>query len=191
MIAQCDGIKLLEQMLSEKRFRHSLSVRDEAVRLARRYGADEQKAEIAGLYHDVTKDMGPAEQLKMCDEFGIMLNAVERSSYKLLHALTGACYTRERLGVDDEEIFGAIYYHTTGRADMTLLEKIIYMADYVEPLRDFDGVEPVRAIVYEDLDRALLLALDNSFFELLGKHAQIHPNTLEARNFLLEKRQKK
>ena len=120
--------------------------------LATRYGADVEKARVAALLHDCTKKLDMPEQLALCRQYGIELDELEQKALKLLHAKTGAAIAREVFGVDDE-IYRAIWWHTTGHADMTLLEKIIYLADYIEPSRDFPGVNDLRACVYEDLDR--------------------------------------
>ena len=123
--------------------------------------------------------------MRLCREFDIILSNLEKRSPKLLHAITGAPVARHRFGLDDVQALEAIRYHTTGRAGMTLFDKLLYLADYVEPLRAFPGVERVRAVVDDDLNRALALALDGTIAELLESGSLIHPDTLAARNDVL------
>ncbi len=124
--------------LKPKRMPHVLGTEQEAVRLARQYGADETQARIAALLHDCTKKLDMDRQLALCRQYGIPLDDLEQHALKLLHAKTGAAIARDVFGVDDA-VYRAIYWHTTGHANMTKLEKIIYLADYIEPSRDFPG----------------------------------------------------
>lgn len=183
-----DGyITLLRTLLCEKKLRHSLSVMETAERLAPFFGCDADKAALAGLLHDITKDQTPEEQLQLCGEFGIMLDKVSAGEEKLLHAVTGEGFLRCRLGIADREVLDAVRYHTTGRAAMTSLDKVLYLADYIEPLRRFEGVEAVRALASEgSLDEALFLALSQTIGELLGRGSAIHRDTVDARNSLIE-----
>ena len=167
--------------LDHRRIPHVLGTEQESVRLALRYGADVEKAQRAALLHDCTKRLDMAQQLALCKRYGIELDELERREVKLLHAKTGAAIARERYGAD-REIEGAIRYHTTGRANMTLLEKILYLADYIEPSRHFPGVEELRRAVYEDLDQGLLLGLEMTIGEMASR--DIHRATLEARDWL-------
>ena len=127
------------------------------------------------------------EQLALCRQYGIELDELEQKALKLLHAKTGAAIAREVFGVDDE-IYRAIWWHTTGQADMTLLEKIIYLADYIEPSRDFPGVNDLRACVYEDLDRGMLMGLEMTIDEMTEMENPVHHATIEARDWLKGKR---
>lgn len=124
--------------LKPKRMPHVLGTEQEAVRLAERYGADVTKARIAALLHDCTKKLDMDEQLALCKKYHIPLDELEQKALKLLHSKTGAAIARDVFAVDDD-VYNAIMYHTTGKPDMTLLEKIIYLADYIEPTRDFPG----------------------------------------------------
>lgn len=169
--------------LKHKRIPHVLGTEQEAVRLAERYGADVEKARVAALLHDCTKKLNMEEQLTLCRQYRIALDALEQKALKLLHAKTGAALARDVFGVDDE-IFRAIWWHTTGHAGMTLLEKIIYMADYIEPTRDFPGVETLRRVCYEDLDKGLLLGLEMSIEEMTAMGNPVHHATVEARDAL-------
>lgn len=174
--------------LKYKRIPHVLGTEQEAIRLAERYGADVHKARVAALLHDCTKKLDMEEQLALCQQYQIPLDDLERKALKLLHAKTGAAIARDVFGVDDE-IYGAIFWHTTGKADMTLLEKIIYLADYIEPSRDFPGVEKLRKACYEDLDTGLLLGLEMSVEEMESMGNPVHVKTLEARDYLKGQRE--
>ena len=169
--------------LNHRRIPHVLGTEQEAVRLAVRYGADVEKARRAALLHDCTKRLSKKEHLELCRQYGIPLDDVERKAGSLLHAKTGAEEARRVFGVDDE-IYGAIRYHTTGRAHMTLLEKIIYLADYIEPSRDFPGVEKLRKACYEDLDKCLLKVLEMTIGKLEAEGGPIHHAAIEARDAL-------
>lgn len=169
--------------LNHRRIPHVLGTEQEAVRLAVRYGADVEKARRAALLHDCTKRLSKKEHLELCRQYGIPLDDMERKAGSLLHAKTGAEEARRVFGVDDE-IYGAIRYHTTGRAHMTLLEKIIYLADYIEPSRDFPGVEKLRKACYEDLDKGLLKGLEMTIGKLEAEGGPIHHAAIEARDAL-------
>lgn len=169
--------------LKHQRIPHVLGTEQEAIRLAERYGADVEKARRAALLHDCTKRLDMAEQLALCEKYGIELDELEQQALKLLHAKTGAAIARDVFGVDDE-IYGAIRYHTTGCAGMTKLEKIIYLADYIEPSRDFPGVDELRKVCYEDLDKGLLLGLEMTIEEMTSMGSPVHHATIEARDAL-------
>ena len=169
--------------LKHKRIPHVLGTEQEAFRLAVRYGADTEKAQRAALLHDCTKKLTMEEQLALCEHYQIPLDDLERNALKLLHAKTGAAVARDVFGVDDE-IYNAILWHTTGKADMSTLEKVIYLADYIEPSRDFPGVEALRKVCYEDLDKGLLLGLEMTVEEMESMGNPVHRNTVEARDYL-------
>ncbi len=169
--------------LKHKRIPHVLGTEQEAIRLAERYGADVEKARVAALLHDCTKKLDMPAQLALCKKYGIELDELEQKALKLLHAKTGAAIAKDVFGVDNE-IYSAIWYHTTGKADMTTLEKIIYLADYIEPSRDFPGVDTLRKVCYEDLDRGLLLGLEMTIEEMTAMGNPVHRATVEARDWL-------
>lgn len=178
--------KYLENALSEKRFKHSLGVAEEAERLADKYGTDKKKAYLAGLVHDVAKEIDTDSARNMLkDRFGIRVDPVTYNVPKLLHAPLGACLAQTEFGIFDAEILDAVKYHTTAKADMSLLTKIIYMADYIEPNRDFEGVEELRKQAYQDLDEAIITGLDYTISELLSEGKMFHPDTVHARNYLI------
>lgn len=170
----------IRQRLGDRRYFHSLCVAEEAVRLADRYGADKEKAYIAGLLHDVLKETPDEEQLKFAKEFGIILSDLELSAPKLYHSIIGSAYIKHILGVDDEEIISAVRYHTTARANMTKLEAVLYLADYTSRDRDYDGVEEMRKAVDESPEKALQIALKFTVNELKEKGVPVHPDTLAA-----------
>lgn len=172
--------------LKPKRMPHVLGTEQEAVRLAERYGADVTKARIAALLHDCTKKLDMDEQLALCKKYHIPLDELERKALKLLHSKTGAAIARDVFAVDDD-VYNAILYHTTGKPDMTLLEKIIYLADYIEPTRDFPGVEALRRTVYEDLDRGLLMGLTMTIDEMEEMGNPVHHMTRDARDYLMKR----
>lgn len=172
--------------LKPKRMPHVLGTEQEAVCLAERYGADVTKARIAALLHDCTKKLDMDEQLALCRQYAIPLDELEQKALKLLHSKTGAAIARDVFAVDGE-VYNAILYHTTGKPDMTLLEKIIYLADYIEPTRDFPGVETLRKTVYEDLDRGLLLGLTMTIDEMEEMGNPVHHMTRDARDYLLKR----
>ena len=169
--------------LKHKRIPHVLGTEQEAIRLAERYGADVEKARVAALLHDCTKRLDMEEQLALCRQYGIRLDVLEQQALKLLHAKTGAAIARDVFGVDDE-IYRAIWWHTTGHAGMTLLEKIMYLADYIEPSRDFPGVDKLRAVCYKDLDEGLLMGLEMTIEEMTEMGNPVHHATIEARDAL-------
>ena len=172
-------------MVMQKRVRHIRGTEEEAVRLARRWGADEEMARRAGILHDCTKYLTGVEHIAICERYGVPLDQLEREAPKLLHSKTGACMARYIFGEPDE-VYEAIFWHTTAKADMTTLEKILYVADYMEPNRTFEGVERLRELAYQDLDRALLLGVETTVQEMEDRRLPVHPNTLQARAWLRE-----
>ena len=174
--------------LKHSRIPHVLGTEQEAVRLALRYGADAEKAGRAALLHDCTKRLSLDEHLALCERYGLEVDETERTSAALLHAKTGAAIARYVFG-EPEEVCGAICWHTTGRPGMTLLEKILYIADYVEPSRDFPGVEDLRKRVYEDLDAGVLMGMENTISLMQRRGDPIHSNTTQARDYLCERKE--
>ncbi len=170
-------------MMRAKRIPHVMGVEEEAVKLARRWGADPELARRAGILHDCTKYYELPEQLDICEKYGVRLDALEQKAVKLLHSKTGACIARGVFGQPDA-VYDAIFWHTTGKADMTTLEKVLYIADYMEPNRDFDGVERLRHLAYTDLDKAMLLGVEMTIQEMQQRQVPIHTNTLQARDWL-------
>ncbi|KOF56731.1 MULTISPECIES: bis(5'-nucleosyl)-tetraphosphatase (symmetrical) YqeK [Clostridium] len=178
-------IEYLKKNLKESRFKHSLSVRDTAVKLAEKYNCDVKKASIAGLAHDCAKNIEDKEIINICSEAGYILNEVELKNPSIAHGLAGSIIAKDKMGINDEEILNSIRFHTTGKKNMTLLEKIIYIADYVEPLRDFPGVDELRKAVNDNLDEAMLLSFDQTIKYVIKREMLIHLDTVEARNYMI------
>lgn len=170
-------------MMKQKRVPHVMGVEEEAVRLARRWGADEELARRAGILHDCTKYWDLQQNTALCAQYGVELDELEQKAVKLLHSKSGACMAKYVFGEPDE-VYEAIFWHTTAKANMTVLEKVLYMADYIEPNRDFEGVERLRALSYEDLDKALLLGVETTIQEMEERGVPVHSNTLQARDWL-------
>ena len=180
-------VEILKKRLTPKRFFHSLAVAKEALRLAEKYGADTKKAFLAGLLHDICKDDEPNLQLQLLSEFGIILDTVEKNARKLWHARAGAVYLKEKLGISDDEIISAVRYHTTARANMSLLEKILYLADFTSEDRDYSGVEDMRIAVDISLEHAMSEALIFTVVDLGEKGMPIHADTLDAYREVVKK----
>ncbi len=175
----------IQSMLSEKRYLHSLGVAEEAQRLAQHYGATEEKAYLAGLLHDCAKEI-PAEQaLTMLEKYGIAVDEIIKRTPRLLHGPLGACLSQAQFEVTDPEVLDAVRFHTTGKANMNLLTKIIYIADYIEPNRRFEGVEELRVLAYDSIERAIVVGIDYTIGDLIQSGLAIHPDTVHARNYLL------
>lgn len=170
-------------LLNPKRVPHVLGCSQTAVELANRWGANPVDAARAGLLHDVTKALPPEAQLILCEKYDIVINEFERENPKLLHAKTGAAMARYIFGENDA-VYEAICWHTTGKAAMSLLEKILYLADYMEPNRCFDGVALLRVQAVQDLDLALYTALEMSVQTIQEKGALLDDNSRQARDYM-------
>lgn len=192
---QWDSLEQLREILCKeipkKRYQHTLGVEKEAVRYAKKLGGDTYQAAVAGLLHDVTKCMPDAQQLDYLDAHGVTMTQLERINPKLYHAMSGAAVAQFEYGVKDPEILNAIRYHTTLREDMTLLDQIIYMADFTEETRDYDDVDKLRKLADKDFVGGLIYALDYSICEVVGFGGLLHPQTVAARNQLVMERMQK
>ncbi len=174
---------LVREKLSPKRVLHVLGVEQEAIVLAQRWDVDVQSARQAALLHDITKEV--SDQLKLCEECGIMADIWQRGNEKLLHSLTGAFFA-ERCGAS-AEVVQAIRWHTTARPQMTRLEQVLYLADFVEPTRKpMKGLDQLRALIYEDLPAAMLKGIVISLSHLLKQGSVIHPDSWRAQLYYLE-----
>lgn len=185
-----DYISVVEHKLSPKRFKHSLEVAESAKVLAKKYDADADKANLCGLLHDVMKDAPKDEQLYIIEKSGIILSSSEKANPKLWHAIAGAAYLREELNITDEDIFNAVCYHTTGRAGMSLLEKVIYIADYISADRTYNGAGEMRKLAQTSLEDAMLFALEFSIKKLAETGLVIHTDSVECYNELIINRKK-
>lgn len=177
-------LPILENNLSQKRVTHSINVAEKAKELAELYCLQTDKAYTAGLLHDIMKDNPEEDQLKMITEFGIILNCIQRSCPKIWHSFAGAVYVKETLKIADEEIFDAIACHTMGKANMTKLQKIIFLSDYTSADRVFPEAKEVRDLLLKDLDTALFRAMGYIIMELVENHSPICIETIEAYNQL-------
>ena len=175
-------IAIIRARLSDYRFRHSLCVADEARRLAVRYGADPDKAYTAGILHDIMKDTDREAQLKILSDYGAELDAVEKHSPTLWHACTGEVFLRHVLGVEDEDILRAVRYHTTGCVGMTLLEKVLFVADFTSADRNYPDVDVMRCFADESLEAAIRYGVDYTIRELIERRNFIHPDTVALYN---------
>jgi predicted HD superfamily hydrolase involved in NAD metabolism len=181
---------LLEQSLKRKRFEHSLGVCDEAVKMARLFGADEKKAYTAGLLHDCAKCLTHDEENELMARYKFEPDEMTKKCHPVLHAPLGALVAKHIYKVEDEEILDAIRYHTVARRGMTLLDKIVYVADMTEPNRDFDGVSELRQLAAKDIDKAFKAAIRQGLIHNIKKETFIHPGTLEAWNEICEQHNK-
>ena len=177
----------LSQALSAKRFQHSLGVSQAAAELAARFGADAETARLTGLLHDCARAISSNNLLQMAKVFAIVVNDVEQCQPVLLHAPIGAYLAKTEYGVEDPHVFQAITLHTTGGPNMSKLDKIIYLADCIEPNRNYPGVEKLRKLALEDLDAAMLAAFDQSLHFIIEQGLLIHPATIEGRNDLIQR----
>lgn len=166
-------------LLKPNRVAHVLGCRDTAVELAKHWGADVTDAARAGILHDITKAIDGPLQLTLCEAYGKILSDFSRRYPKTLHALTGSLVAKRIFGENDA-VVSAIEHHTTGKADMNLLEKIIYVADYMEPNRDFPGVEKLRELAFSDIDAALKLGLEMTLEHLKRQGAEVSPASRDA-----------
>ncbi len=177
--------KLIEEHLGEKLYRHSLGVAETAAALAVRYRADRPRAYLAGLLHDYGKAYSREELCRKAELHGLHLDRITLAEKRLLHAPVGAVLLRTELGVTDSAVLAAVACHTTGRARATLLEKVLYLADLIEPGRDFDGVEKLREMALTGLEPALLTAVDQTIGSVIKRGMLLHPRSVQFRNSLL------
>lgn len=177
----CDEVK---KVLSEKRYNHSLGVMEKAGELAQKYNVDIEKAKIVGLTHDIAKEMTPEESYEYVEKNNIEIDDIERIQPHLLHGKIGADICAKKYGFNTQ-MQNAIIQHTTGNEKMDLFAKIIFIADKIEKNRTYDGVEEIRKIANLDIDKAVLMCLDNSIIKTVKKNNIIHPDTINTRNALL------
>lgn len=169
---------LLQEKLSKKRYHHSLAVMERAVFLAERFGADVEKARLAGLLHDVMKDTESETLLHFIEDSGILFTYADRAAPQLWHAMGAFVYLRDELGYDDPDLLNAVRYHTTGRAGMSLLEKVIYLADLTSADRNYPDAVKTGKIVDRDLDQGLLYSMKFLICDLASHGRLLHPDTL-------------
>ncbi|WP_110111410.1 bis(5'-nucleosyl)-tetraphosphatase (symmetrical) YqeK [Bacillus sp. CGMCC 1.16541] len=179
-----EALKVVKEQLTDHRYQHTIGVMETAITLAERYGADAKKAELAAIFHDYAK-FRPKEEMRKIIVSQKMEPSLLLYNTELWHAPVGTYLVQQEVGITDKEVLDAIKYHTSGRPDMTLLEKIIYVADYIEPGRHFPGVDEVRELAKQDLDTALIQSLKNTIVFLLKKNQAVYPDTMKTYNSLV------
>lgn len=177
--------KIIRERLSDYRFYHSLCVAESARLLAKRYGADEEKAEVAGILHDITKECSEIEHLEIIKKADMPISPLEKSGKKFYHQMSGSAYANVILGIEDKEILDAIRYHTTGRENMSIMDEIIYLADFISADRDYEDVDIMRQQVEKGKEYGLLYATEFTIKSVVSKNALLHPDTVNAYNWIL------
>lgn len=177
-------IRIVREQMPARRWEHTLGVMESAVELARRFGGDPVKADLAAILHDCAKYWPVDRQRQVIEDNGLPRELLDYDK-SLWHAPAGAWFAEHELGVTDSEVLDAIRYHTSGRVGMTLLDKIVCLADYIERGRQFPGVERIRELAQQDLDRALVAGFDSTISHLLELGKPIFPLTILARNDLI------
>ncbi|WP_226673190.1 bis(5'-nucleosyl)-tetraphosphatase (symmetrical) YqeK [Rossellomorea aquimaris] len=178
------ALEIVRGHLTEHRYIHTCGVMETSIELAHRYGADEKKAETAAIFHDYAKFRDKQEMKAIIEEENLSGELLLYNS-ELWHAPVGALLVEREVGIEDGEILNAIRFHTSGKEGMTILDKVIYLADYIEPNRGFPGVEEVRELAKESLDAALIKALQNTMTFLMKKNQAIYPDTFRFYNELI------
>ncbi|NLV77353.1 MAG: HD domain-containing protein [Tissierellia bacterium] len=175
----------LKKDIGEARYKHSIRVMNTSIELAKRYNYPVEEAALAGFLHDCGKLKGKINLLKIADDFDIILDNVMRNNVELIHGPLGEQIAIKEYHVTNKNVLNAIRYHTTGREDMTLLEKIVYVADIVEPGRRFEGVDKIRQLTDKNINLGLLYALDRTIIFVVQRGKLVHLDTIKARNQLL------
>lgn len=178
--------KLIKDRLSKKRFTHSMNVAEACYDLAEHYGADEKRSYLAGMLHDIMKEDLPERQKQFTVDSGLSPDPAEVNTPALWHAVAGGYYVREKLKIDDEEIICAIRFHTVGCAKMTLIEKIVYLGDMISAERDYKDVDKFRRICYEDINKAMSVALIYQIKSVCAKCGMLPRYTVSAYNYYLK-----
>ena len=192
-MTESEIIKKLKETQKERRFNHTLGVADEAERLADKFGVDKKKARLAALLHDCAKNLDEKsgdDFVKLCEKYGVIPDIYAKKERALIHAFLGAAVAKAEYGIEDKEILSAIYFHTTARANMRPLEKLIYIADMTEPGRTIPQSDEIRALVEKDVDEALIYAIGCSIKHVIKKGTLVHPDSIHALNYLIEHRRK-
>ena len=185
-----EALEKLKGMISKDRLKHVLAVKEEAVRLANRFGVEEDKARWAALLHDCAKELSNNNLLKKAKEFGIVISDVYKDEPALLHAPVGAEIAKREFEIEDEEILNSIRVHTLGSSDMSTLDKVVFLADHIEPNRECETIDRLRKHIRRDtkgktLDEAVRTACEDSIRYHLDLGEMIHPQTIKTRNALL------
>ena len=176
---------IIRDLLDDYRYNHSLCVAEEAKRLAILYNEDIENAYLAGLLHDITKNFTIDEHLNIFSKFDIILSDVEKKSIPIWHGISASAYVKHILGINEEKIISAIRYHTTAKSNMSLFEKLIYLADYTSADRNYPDVDVMRRLVNESIEEAMLYSLKYTINDLISKNRAVHPDTLNAYNEII------
>ncbi|WP_410983607.1 bis(5'-nucleosyl)-tetraphosphatase (symmetrical) YqeK [Bacillus cereus] len=179
------ALEIVKQQMHEKRYIHTIGVMETAIELAKLYGVDEKKAETAAIFHDYAK-CRPIQEMEDIIKQEELPKDLLHYNKELWHAPVGAYLIEKEVGITDHEILQAITYHTSGHEKMTMLDKVIYVADYIEPGRKFPGVEEARRLAQEDINKALLFALKRTIQFLMEKDQTIYPLTFQTYNAILK-----
>lgn len=178
--------KDLESLLSEYRYNHCLRVGETAASLAKHYKINAEDAYLAGLTHDIAKEFTMEENEQFIKEHNLDENLLDPKNKKFIHGIVGAVLVREKYHFN-KDMVNAIYYHTTGRPNMSDLEKIVYLADKIEPGKNYQGIEEERRLAYQDLDKAVILCLETKIKKLTSEGKPIHQDTIKTLNYFKEK----
>lgn len=186
-VTETENIRqIVSGFLKPSRMEHTENVATVAKNLAEKYGCDPEKAEKAALLHDIAKNLSLQEMLKYCEKYDIITDNMQKEQKSLLHAIVAEAIAFYELGINDPSILDAVRFHTTGCDGMELLTKIVFLADAIEPLRDYKGVDAIRKASDTDIDKACIKALDNTIGFLIARGDKIHPDTISARNYLIK-----
>lgn len=180
-----DYMDIIKPMMGERRFKHCVNVSIEAVRLAQKYGADPDKAAVAGVLHDITKEVDFEKQLQIIESGDIILTDVEKSTNKLWHAISGSVYVQKELGITDPDIINAIRYHTTARAGMSKLEKVIFLADFTSAERDYPDVDVIRKKADISLEEGIVYGIEFTLKNLLDRGGLLSVDAVNAYNEII------
>ncbi len=176
----------IKERLTEHRYNHSIGVMKKAEELAKFYGLDSKKARLIGLVHDIAKQMKPSEIKEYISKYNVKLDEIEKSNTELIHAKIGADISKRNYNFDDQMV-EAVKYHTTGHPNMDMMAKIIFIADKIEENRDYEGVEEKRQLAFLNIDKAIIETIDYTTKDSINRGKMIHTDSINTRNFLLEK----
>lgn len=182
-----DDIKnRLRTMLSQKRFAHSIHVMEASRMLAEKYGEDMGKAGLAGLIHDCAKDLDKSSTFALCKKYGIIVDSIMKRQPEILHGMVGAFLAGDLFEVDSRDVLDAVSNHTMGRENMDRLSSIVFVADYIEAGRNYEGVDEIRKAAESSLEEAIVAGVDNTIGYILKKGSFMHPQIVLTRNWALE-----
>ena len=177
----------LRKVLSKKRYEHSIRVYETAITLGKNYNVDLEKLSISALLHDYAKEYNPELLKSICKTFFFKETKSYLNNVEVLHGIVASHIAKEKFNIDDIDTLNAIKFHTTGRKKMSVIEKIIYLADAIEPKRNYENIEKIRKLSQENLDDAILLEVNEKLKYLIKNNIQIHPDSIKMRNYILKK----